>query len=264
MRRLYRGSGLAATVVAMGFGLVSCTGSTNAASPSALPVSATALAPSASRAAPAAVLTAARTQLFQSGGTIGMGNSGPVILILQQQLSSLGYWLGAPSSTFGSLTQQAVFALQKAAGLPRTGIVNDATLAALDQGVRPVARSTSGHVLEVNLTTDLLMVVDNGVVTQTFNTSTGGGYVYFSQGHRGVAITPRGHFTTYRQINGVDVAPLGTLYRPKFFTGGYAIHGDSYVPAHPVSHGCVRVSDAAINYIWASGVDPIGTSVWIY
>jgi hypothetical protein len=26
-----------------------------------------------------------------------------------------------------------------------------------------------------------------------------------------------------------------------FFYSGYAIHGDSYVPIQPVSHGCVRI-----------------------
>jgi lipoprotein-anchoring transpeptidase ErfK/SrfK len=46
--------------------------------------------------------------------------------------------------------------------------------------------------------------------------------------------------------------------------GGIAIHGDSSVPAHPVSHGCVRVSNQAIDWIWATGSDPIGTPVWVY
>ena len=54
------------------------------------------------------------------------------------------------------------------------------------------------------------------------------------------------------------------LWRPKFFVGGIAIHGDSYVPAHPVSHGCVRVTNQAIDWIWATGSDPIGTPVWVY
>ena len=33
---------------------------------------------------------------------------------------------------------------------------------------------------------------------------------------------------------------LGTLWRPRFFYEGYAIHGDSSVPPTPVSHGCAR------------------------
>jgi lipoprotein-anchoring transpeptidase ErfK/SrfK len=79
-----------------------------------------------------------------------------------------------------------------------------------------------------------------------------------------VANTPSGVFHTYRAIDGVDVDSLGTLWRPRFFTGGYAIHGDSSVPPYPVSHGCVRVSNEAIDWIWANNIDPLGTEVWVY
>lgn len=194
------------------------------------------------------------------------GSSGPDVLLLQQQLTSLGYWLGTPNGTFGLTTEEAVWALQKVAGLPRTGTWTPATAAAVGTAAKPTPQSPpgSGHVIEVNLTLDILMIVDNGQVTDTLNVSTGGHYVYYEHGQRAVAITPTGHFTTYREVNGTDVSPLGTLWRPKFFVGGYAIHGDSYVPATPVSHGCVRVTDAAIDWIWANNLDPLGTSVWVY
>ncbi len=116
----------------------------------------------------------------------------------------------------------------------------------------------------MDLAHDLLLFVNAGHVDYILNTSTGGGYVYYEQGSRNVARTPRGHFTTYRLVDGPDRSPLGLLERPRYFTGGYAIHGDSYVPAYPVSHGCVRVSDPAIDWIWSANLDPIGTTVWIY
>lgn len=53
-------------------------------------------------------------------------------------------------------------------------------------------------------------------------------------------------------------------WRPKFFDVGFALHGDSYVPPVPVSHGCVRVSDEAIDWIWSANLAPIGTALWIY
>jgi lipoprotein-anchoring transpeptidase ErfK/SrfK len=187
-----------------------------------------------------------------------------LVLQLQQQLTTLGYWLGTPDGRFGTTTQQAVFALQKAAGLPPTGNVNAATQAALAAGTKPSVTSTTGSVIEVNLAKDLLMFVTDGQVNFILNTSTGGGYVYYDQGVRNVAITPKGHFTTTRVIDGQHRSSLGLLFRPRYFYGGFAIHGDSYVPARPVSHGCVRVSDAAINWIWATNNDPIGTPVWIY
>ncbi len=192
------------------------------------------------------------------------GSSGADVLDLQRRLTALGYWAGPLDGDFGGQTEQAVWALQKAAGLPATGTVNAATKTALANGVRPKARSTSGRLIEVDLSRGLLMFVNNGHVDYALNTSTGGGYVYYEAGERDVAITPKGKYQTYRVVDGVDHGPLGDLIRPRYFTGGFAIHGDDYVPSKPVSHGCVRVTEAAIDWIWANNLDPIGTTVYIY
>jgi Putative peptidoglycan binding domain/L,D-transpeptidase catalytic domain len=197
-------------------------------------------------------------------GPLRLGDSGPAVLRLQQRLTDLGYWVGALDGRFGGITQQGVFALQKAAHLTASGRVTSATQAALDKGVRPTARSHSGHVVEVNLARGLLLFVTAGHVDHVLNTSTGGGYVYYDQGVREVARTPKGHFTTYRVIDGPRRSSLGLLIRPRYFVRGYAIHGDSSVPARPVSHGCVRVTNAAIDWIWSANLDPIGTPVWVY
>ncbi|MGD0083496.1 MAG: L,D-transpeptidase family protein [Acidimicrobiales bacterium] len=192
------------------------------------------------------------------------GDTGPRVVALQRRLDALGYWVGAPGGYFGDATDQAVFALQKAAGIPPTDVVGVATEAALARGALPTIRPASGNLVEVNLSDDLLMIIRNGKLWATLNTSTGGGYTYVSQGVTSVAITPQGIFNIYSEIDGTDVSPLGVLWRPKFFTGGYAIHGDSYVPPFPVSHGCVRVSDEAIDWIWANNIMPIGTEVWVF
>ena len=186
------------------------------------------------------------------------------MLALQQRLTVLGYWLGTPNGSFGDSTEQAVYAFEKAAGLSRNGIVGPATYAALTQGIVPQPRSTSGYVIEVDLEDDLVMFVTNGKIDYVLNTSTGGGYTYSEDGVTSVAITPVGHFQIYREVDGLVVDSLGALWRPKFFDAGFAIHGDSYVPPYPVSHGCVRVSDEAIDWIWASNIAPIGTAVWVY
>jgi hypothetical protein len=196
--------------------------------------------------------------------TLGPGATGPAVRALQQRLSSLGYWVGTVNGTFGDSTEQAVWALQKAAGLARNGIVGQATENALLEGVTPHPRSTSGYVIEVDLEDDLLMFVTDGRLEYVLNTSTGGGYTYTATGVTSVAVTPTGQFQIYRQVDGLVVDSLGALWRPKFFTGGYAIHGDSSVPPYPVSHGCVRVSNEAIDWIWADNLLPLGTSVWIY
>ena len=193
-----------------------------------------------------------------------LGDVGPAVKVLQTYLSSLGYWVGTPDGTFGDSTQQAVWALQKAAGLSADGVVGPKTAAALAAGVVPKPRSTSGYVVEVDLQDDLLMVVNDGKLLYTLNTSTGGGYTYVDQGVTSVAITPSGVFHIYNVIDGLDVDSLGALWRPRFFDGGFAIHGDSYVPPFPVSHGCARVSNEAIDWIWAANIMPIGTEVWVY
>jgi peptidoglycan hydrolase-like protein with peptidoglycan-binding domain len=193
------------------------------------------------------------------------GDSGPAVVNLQQRLTALGYWLGAPGGYFGDATEQAVWALQKAAGLVRTGTIDLPTAIALARGAVPVPRPAGGNLIEVNLNDDLLMVIQGGKLAYTLNTSTGGGYTYTDKGVTSVAITPTGVFHTYGTINGLDVDSLGALWRPRFFApGGIAIHGDSFVPPYPVSHGCVRVSDEAINWIWANNIDPIGEEVWVF
>jgi peptidoglycan hydrolase-like protein with peptidoglycan-binding domain len=186
------------------------------------------------------------------------------VLSLQARLASLGYWLGSPDGVFGDSTEQAVFAYQKAAGLTPDGVVGPRSEAALAAGILPHPQSRSGYVIEVDLADDLLLFVDNGQVEHVLNTSTGGGYAYSTGGVTAVARTPVGVFSVFRQVNGMVTDSLGQLWRPKFFYSGFAIHGDSYVPPFPVSHGCVRVSDEAIDWIWANNLAPTGTEVWVY
>jgi peptidoglycan hydrolase-like protein with peptidoglycan-binding domain len=194
-----------------------------------------------------------------------LGDAGSSVLRLQEILNGLGYWVGPANGVFGDSTQQAVWALQKAAGLGRDGVVGTQTIAALASGVVPTPRPASGNLIEVDLEDDLLMVMQNGKLAYTLNTSTGGGYTYTDKGVTSLAITPKGLFHIFGVIDGLDVDSLGRLWRPRFFTeSGIAIHGDSYVPPYPVSHGCVRVSDEAINWIWADNIAPIGEEVWVF
>jgi hypothetical protein len=201
----------------------------------------------------------------EADGKLELGESGDAVSALQQRLSSLGYWLGEPDGNYGQLTRQAVMAFQKTEGLGRDGVAGPDTQGRLAAARRPVARSTSGNLIEIDLTRQILLVVQNGQVRWALNTSTGSGEAYASStGGTAVAATPAGHFTIDRQIDGVREAPLGTLFRPKYFNGGIAIHGAGNVPAQPASHGCARVTNAAIDLLWSSGVAEIGTPVWVY
>ncbi|WP_432564797.1 peptidoglycan-binding domain-containing protein [Kineococcus sp. SYSU DK003] len=74
---------------------------------------------------------------------LAVGACSPQVLALQQRLSGLGYWLGAPDGRFGELTKQAVLALQGAADLPRDGVARSATRAALQTGALPAVSGRS-------------------------------------------------------------------------------------------------------------------------
>lgn len=195
---------------------------------------------------------------------MSLGDQGAAVKNLQQRLSALGYWLGTVDGHYGDLTQQAVTALQKAAGISRDGIYGPATRRALDAGTQPTARTSSGDAVEVNLGRQLLLVVQGGRITHIFNTSTGSGQTYTSRGTQHVAVTPAGRYRVSRAVDGEDRSPLGLLWRPRYFNGGIAVHGFSSVPTYPASHGCVRVSNEAMNMIWATGVMPIGRTVLVY
>ena len=54
---------------------------------------------------------------------------------------------------------------------------------------------------------------------------------------------------------------LGELWRPRFFHRGIAVHGSPNIPPWPDSHGCARLSNAAIDMIWASDLMPVGSRV---
>jgi N-acetylmuramoyl-L-alanine amidase len=202
--------------------------------------------------------------VLPAGVQLQAGAQGPLVADLQSRLTALGYWLGGPGGYFGDATQQAVYALEKAAGISRSGVVGAQFVAALNADTVPAPRTTSGNAIDVDLGRDLLEIVQNGQLKYVLNTSTGGGYTYVEDGATNVAITPTGVYKTQRVVDGTVTDSLGTLWRPRFFVGGYAIHGDSYVPSYPASHGCVRVSNEAIDWIWATNLDPIGETVDVY
>ncbi|WP_157239282.1 L,D-transpeptidase family protein [Catenuloplanes japonicus] len=197
-------------------------------------------------------------------GVLERGETGAEITGLQERLTALGYWNGPADGRFGPLTQQAVYALQKAAGIKITGTVDAATITALSDGVRPVAKSRKGHRVEIDLTRQLLLIVDDGAVTKIFNTSTGTGKHYRYQGKRYLAKTPAGQFAVDRQVSDWRYGPRGPLYRPKYFTGGIAVHGAENVPSWPASDGCARVTIAAMDWIWKKRAIPVGTPVQVY
>jgi peptidoglycan hydrolase-like protein with peptidoglycan-binding domain len=199
----------------------------------------------------------------EADGTLELGESGDAVAALQQRLVDLGYWMGEPDGTYGQLTRQAVMAFQKVEGLSRDGVAGPATQAQLAVAGRPSPRGGDG--IEIDLERQVIFIVQGGQVQWALNTSTGNGEAYTSSsGGSARAVTPPGEFRVQREVDGVREAPLGTLYRPKYFNGGIAVHGSGSIPATPASHGCARVTNAAMDMVWSTGAMAIGTPVTVY
>jgi peptidoglycan hydrolase-like protein with peptidoglycan-binding domain len=185
--------------------------------------------------------------------TLQRGVTGPDVLALEKRLTDLGFWLGTPDAAFDTLTAHAVVAFQKTAGLPRDGVVGPITRGRLDAATRPRPRTTSGRVLEVDLGRQVMFVANSGTTVAVLDISSGRG-----------SRTPTGVYRVTHQIDGYHRSSLGLLYRPKYFYKGIAVHGSSSVPPYPASHGCVRTTNAGMDWLWSSGALPVGTVVSVY
>jgi PKD repeat protein len=184
---------------------------------------------------------------------LALGGHGAAVSQLGAQLQRLHY--AAPSGgTFDSRMLDAVYAFQKVHGLPRTGVVDARFWRALSNPRLAIPRfaQPAGHI-EVNKGAQVLYVVRGSRVALIVPISTAGVAGTF---------TPVGRFAVYRKVVGFDPSPLGTLYDPLYFTGGYAIHGNPSVPPYPASHGCVRIPMWVAPLLYRT--IPYGETVYVY
>ena len=164
----------------------------------------------------------------------------------EKLLADLGYWIKKVDGKKNDSTYHAITAFQKVEGRRRTGVLTQKELDAMRLASRPAAKHTGAAHVEVDNARQILFLVDeNGNVTHILPVSTGTGKKYFDKGKQQTANTPRGDYKIIRQIAGVRHAPLGDLYYPNYFLGGWAIHGSTSIPFLPASHGCVRIPNFA-------------------
>jgi N-acetylmuramoyl-L-alanine amidase len=186
--------------------------------------------------------------------TLSVGAVSPAVAELEVGLARLHYLVPSHGTTFTSELVDSIYAFQKVNHLPRTGVADAATWKALADPAVPAPKYTAaGLHVEVDKALQVLFVVRDGEITQISPVSTAGLPGRF---------TPVGQFAVYRKVDGFDPSPLGTLYLPSYFTGGYAIHGNPSVPPYPASHGCVRVPMWIAPTMFAELV--IGTPVDVY
>ena len=205
----------------------------------------------------------------------GSGAKGDVVAALQQRLLDLGFWIDEADGQYGSVTVQAVMAFQKYYvdfGLKPSGKADQATVDALGAvTVKPFVPPDEPDAVVVDKGRQVLHLLRDGRTLWTLNTSTGSGRDYTEVDQKrggtvsGHALTPEGTFKVYRDhTDGWESGELGQLYRPKYFAGGVAVHGSNSIPNYPASHGCVRISTTAMDWIWANDLMPRGAVVIVH
>jgi peptidoglycan hydrolase-like protein with peptidoglycan-binding domain len=191
------------------------------------------------------------------------GSQGRGVEALQRRLAELGYQVHEADGEFGPETHHAVVAFQKVNRIGRDGVVGPVTRKALERPrvPRPRSRKAGFHV-EADLALQVVYVVRDGKIQEVLDASSGSGQNYTVRGDVRVAVTPLGDFRIQRKIDAWRKSDLGLLYRPAYFLGGYALHGAPSVPAFPASHGCIRITTAAMDRLFDRL--PVGTPMLVY
>ena len=253
--------GLAAAAIAV----TGCSAPAVSAAPAAFAKSAEAAAPITKAVTASVTATAAYTAPKRN---LAPGMKGTDVKALQERLSSLKYYPGTIDGEFGGNTQAALWAFQEINGIKVTGVVDAATKNAL---VHPKTYKSPAYAgkratrIEVDQALEVLVLFDNNTIKLISHVSSGGGY-YYDCGSYGCAqaVTPNGTYNTTVFMPGWVTVPLGAMYNPVFFISTvYAIHGDTYVPVGPASHGCIRVP-MDVAGIFHKMVKTPGTQVHVY
>ncbi len=181
--------------------------------------------------------------------TLERGAAGADVETLQRSLLAAGFRPGPVDGEFGRRTYQAVLAFQKHHGLERDGVFRAEHWELVRR--RPTVRLRSeADRVEIDLGRQVLYLVRDNQVESVLPVSSGNGELFENYAGNVVrARTPEGRFAFYFQRNYYHTSYLGAMYKPYYFRGGYAIHGSPSVPPWPASHGCVRVTNADMDYL---------------
>ncbi|GAC1609895.1 MAG: hypothetical protein NVS3B26_13700 [Mycobacteriales bacterium] len=193
-----------------------------------------------------------------------LGDAGSDVLTLEKRLAAQNLDVGRIDGVFDNDLAHAVVAFQKSQGIEPTFRYDSATR--LQLGAPSPVRlryPKAGRAVEIDLHKQVLYLSEGGVLRRILDVSTGNGQLYDQDGVTHRATTPLGSFSIQRKIDDPNhQSPLGILYRPAFFYQGWAIHGSSSVPSYPASHGCVRITDPAMDRLY--DLLTIGTPVTVY
>ncbi|MDP9227462.1 MAG: L,D-transpeptidase, partial [Actinomycetota bacterium] len=174
---------------------------------------------------------------------------GPQARLFNQLLREHGYHLDTVSAEVDEGTGLGIMALRKVNELPLSEDYAPKLFELLLEGdgaFEPAHREDGRHV-EVDLSRQVMALVEDGDATDVFHVSTGA----FG--------TPTGEYSFYDKGPGYNAKGM---YYSVYYSGNYATHGYSSVPTYPASHGCVRnpMPYAVFIYDWIS----LGDKIYVY
>jgi hypothetical protein len=177
---------------------------------------------------------------------------GPLTRLYQEKLVEAGYYVGRHvSSRFTVGARLATIAFRKVNGMARNAQYKPVIFRKLLMGrgaFKP--RYHSGHHVEVDISRQVMALVNGDKVVATFHVSTG----------KSSTPTVRGTYHFYTKQPGYN---SHGMYYSVYFIRGYATHGYNPVPMHEAaSHGCVRnpIPFSRFIYSWIH----LGDAIHIY
>jgi hypothetical protein len=177
------------------------------------------------------------------------GNSGPAVDLFNELLRDEGYY-DTDKHNYGSHTERAVMAFRKVNGMARNFQATPGIFKQLAEGKGGFdPRYTGGKHVEVDISKQVMALVDGGRARHVFHIATG------------AAATPsdQGAFTFYSKDPGYN--SIG-MYYSVYYNRGEATHGYASVPPYPASHGCIRnpIPDSIFIYNWID----LGDKMYVY
>jgi peptidoglycan hydrolase-like protein with peptidoglycan-binding domain len=178
------------------------------------------------------------------------GDRGPAVKLFNDLLKDEGYY-DTDGHTYGSHTERAVLAFRKVNGMERIFNANPTIFKMLAEGkgaFQPKYGGSGKHV-EVDISKQVMALVNDGKAEYVFHVSTG------------AAATPsdQGGYTFYRKDPGYNSEGM---YYSVYYNRGEATHGYASVPPYPASHGCIRnpIPDSIFIYNWIN----LGDKMYVY
>jgi hypothetical protein len=170
-------------------------------------------------------------------------------LLFNRLLQEAGYHMGDVSDEFDESTALAVLAMRKVNDLPRTEEYDPSLFKMLlrGEGAFEPVHDQDGRYVEVDLSRQVMALIEDGKPTDVFHVSTGA----FG--------TPTGTYSFYEKSPGYNQKGM---YYSVYYSGNYATHGYYTVPTYPASHGCVRNPEvySVFIYDWIS----LGDAIYVY